>query len=168
MLPHLPALSVRQPWATSILNGKPVENRIWDGAYLKAQLGILERAGNRFLLHGSKGLTPDECGEWREFVNENIPAAELEWTKGGLRFIDLPRGGIIGVVTCGGWVTQHPSPWFTGPGALVISKIEPVPFTPCRGNRGFFWPEIPKTAARHAALGGADASGGPGHDLTLG
>lgn len=35
------ALSVQQPWAWAIFNGKPVENRTWPTGY-RGQLGVFD------------------------------------------------------------------------------------------------------------------------------
>lgn len=136
-LPRLPALSVRQPWATSIMNGKPVENRNWWGRYLEEQLAIVGKPGSRFLLHASRTLDEDDVENWRDLITEREIA--VPWAK-GLKLGALPLGGIIGVVTFGGWVRRHISPWFTGPGAILISDPTPLPVFPCRGALGFFFP----------------------------
>lgn len=136
-LPHLPALSVRQPWAVSILNGKPVENRSWRGSFLEDQLAILRAAGNRFLLHASKCMEEDDVEGWRELIEvRNIP---VPWAV-GLKLSQLHRGGIIGIATFAGWVTEHESPWFNGGGAMEMKDVRPLPFVPCRGALGFFFP----------------------------
>lgn len=142
-IPDLPALSVRQPWATSIVHfGKRVENRCWSGRYLALQLGTLRRAGNRVLIHASQGMTRDEIAGWKEFVEErNVrPTREMTDAAGVTTYRDLPRGGIVGVATFVEWVTASDSPWFIGPGALVLTDVQPLPFTPCKGALGVFRP----------------------------
>lgn len=137
----LPVLSVRQPWATSIVFfGKPVENRKWWGVYLKAQLGKI-RVGERFLIHAAKGMDEDDIDGWKSHTDERPscrPTKEQAAAASVHTFADLPRGGVIGHARYVGWVTQHPSPWFTGPGALVMEDVQPLPFYPCRGMLGFF------------------------------
>lgn len=142
-IPDIPALSVRQPWATSIVHfGKRLENRCWTGRYLALQLGALRRAGNRLLIHASQGMTRDEMEGWRDFVTDRgcAPTPEVMETAGVKTFRDLPRGGIVGVATFVEWVTASDSPWFIGPGALVLADVQALPFTPCKGALGVFRP----------------------------
>lgn len=139
------ALTVRQPWATSIVHfGKPVENRKWWGVYLKAQLSRI-KVGDRFLIHAAKGCDEDDIIGWKDHI-ETRPACrptDMMRVAADVRtFADLPRGGIIGAATFAGWVEAHPSPWFVGPGALVLADVEPLPFIPCRGMQGFFKPQF--------------------------
>lgn len=145
---NLLALSVRQPWATSIVHfGKPVENRVWKGTYLKMQMGRMP-VGTQFLIHSSKGITQDDIDEWKDLLNER-PLCKPTWDRvneaGTPKYRDLPRGGIIGVARFVGWVTEHSSPWFVGPGALVLDEVKALPFTPCKGMLGFFKPVLPPT-----------------------
>jgi hypothetical protein len=136
-----PALSVRQPWATSIVHfGKPVENRIWTGTYLKAQLSRI-KIGETFLIHASQGMEDEDILSWKDHIElrPQCRPNEQQKARAGIKcFDDLPRGGIIGAATFAGWVTDHPSSWFTGPGALLMEQVHPLPFFPCRGTLGFF------------------------------
>jgi hypothetical protein len=143
---NLPALSIRQPWATSIVHfGKRLENRGWQGRYLQMQLAALRRSGNRFLIHASQGMTRDEMAGWRHFVEERgvAPTAEAMVRDGVNAFRDLPRGGIIGAARFVRWVTESESPWWIGPGALELDEVQPLPFVPCKGALGFFRPKLP-------------------------
>lgn len=145
MIPDLLALSIRQPWATSIVHfGKRVENRAWSGSYLRMQNDAIRRAGDRFLIHASKGLTSAECEDWEETAQLAgvAPTAAMLAAAGIKTYRDLPLGGIIGIATFVEWVTMHDSPWFFGPGALVLTEVAPLPFTPCRGALGFFRPRL--------------------------
>lgn len=145
-LAALPALTVRQPWATSIVHfGKTVENRRWIGIYLKAQLSVVRAAGNRFLIHAGKGMDEDDILGWRDHIAQRPqcrPSPEMMKAAGVERIRDLPRGGIIGVATVAEWVTTHESPWFVGPGALVLTNVQSLAFIPCRGLQGFFRPTL--------------------------
>jgi hypothetical protein len=151
LLAGLPALSVRQPWATSIvLFGKPIENRDWPEHYRRAQLAKLQASNGWFKIHASKGYTLEEYADWRDFVNSRIPASETaKWPR--MTFRDLPRGGIIGVAHFARWVTEHSSPWFIGPGALELDQVQPLPFVPCRGALGFFDPANQQGEPRRVA-----------------
>lgn len=139
----LRALSIRQPWATSIVHfGKPVENRVWNGGYLKAQLSGI-REGDRFLIHAAKNMEEDDILGWRELIEDCPscrPTSAMLAAAGVKTYADLPRGGIIGAATYAGWVKDHSSQWFVGPGAVVMADVLPLPFVPCRGMLGFFRP----------------------------
>jgi hypothetical protein len=112
------ALAVRQPWAWGIIYaGKPVENRSWRAWkkdwQFRARVAIL----------ASQGMTRAEYEQGRDFMASlgvTCPAPA-----------DLVRGAIIGHVNIVGNVWKHESPWFFGPGALVledpIALDEPVP-----------------------------------------
>lgn len=119
-------LSVRQPFAWGILHGKPVENRDWQSGNPN------RRFRGRVLLHAS-----GTCGK-REYAD----AAAFIRSIAGLEVppLDaLPRGAIVGAVTITGWVEQHASPWFVGPGALTLEDAVALPEPiPCKGALGFF------------------------------
>lgn len=151
-LASLPALSVNQPWATSIvLFGKPVENRNWPDSYREREFDKLKATDGWFRVHASKASPLEAIDSWRDTV-EQIPD-EVRRTWPTMKVGELPLGGIIGVAHCAGWVTKHDSPWYFGPGALVIDEVYPLPFSPCRGNLGFFMPPIPDpTIPRQAFL----------------
>lgn len=123
-LPEL-ALSVRQPWAWSIIHaGKDIENRSWHAV----NRGLARRG--RVCVHAAKGMTRSEYEDAADFMAsigvECPPPAELL------------RGGIIGVVDVVDVVKQHESPWFFGPRGLVLSGAEAVPFIPAVGALGYF------------------------------
>jgi hypothetical protein len=44
-------------------------------------------------------------------------------------------------------VHESDSPWFFGPLALVLDKVEPLPFTPFKGALGFF--DVPDNVVGH-------------------
>ena len=118
------ALSIRQPWAWAIFNGKDVENRSWQAVHHG-----LDETG-RFAIHASKGITRDEYENASRFM-ESLdvacpPAAELK------------RGGIIGTAELVDVVRESDSPWFFGPRGLVLRNAEPCDFIPCAGSLGFF------------------------------
>lgn len=131
------ALSIRQPWAWHILNsGKDIENRDW-----------YTRVRGRILIHASKGMTRDE------YESGNDPL----WASGGPT-IELPgihaleRGGFVGSVDIIDCVAQSDSPWFCGRFGFVLRDPRPMPFTPYRGQLGFF--EVPDDIARLAQEAG--------------
>ena len=114
------ALSIRQPWAWLIVNGhKDVENRVWPTKFR-----------GPVLIHASKGMTRDEyacahvCAE-----DQGITLPPFE---------ELERGGIVGRAEITDCVTRSESPWFFGDYGFVMTKSEPVHFTPQKGSLGFF------------------------------
>ena len=113
------ALSIRQPWAWCILNGKPIENRDWPTNFR-----------GRFLIHAAKGMTEDEYEDTAWFaatLGLNVPAKA-----------DLQRGGIIGSAEMVDCVTHSTSPWFFGEYGFVLRDPRPMPFVPFKGSLGFF------------------------------
>jgi hypothetical protein len=119
------ALAVRQPWAWAIIHAdKTLENRTWkrwmkDWEF-RARVAIL----------ASAGMTQAEYWSAAEFMADlgvTCPAPDK-----------LVRGAIIGSVEIVDNVWESDSPWFMGPGALVLR--EPVPTLPivASGKLGFF------------------------------
>jgi hypothetical protein len=127
------ALSIRQPWAMSIVQGsKRTENRGWNTHYR-----------GEFLIHASKGLTRDELEGWAHM----IMAEDIRWP--GLRDRnwherDFERGGIVGIARVDSVVTsadQLPADqqrWFFGPYGFVLADVRAIPFVPCKGALDFF------------------------------
>jgi len=128
------ALSIRQPWAWAVVNGhKDVENRDWGWRNPASKF-----RGN-FAVHASAGMKRDEYIEAAAFM------AELGVTCP--RPDELIRGRIVGVANATDFVTDHKSPWFFGPKALVIDYAAPIDDGDIvKGNLGFFnWrPRIAK------------------------
>jgi hypothetical protein len=118
------ALSIRQPWAWLIINaGKDIENRKWFSKY-----------HGPLLIHAGKGMTRaeyDDVAAWLasrpELAHIRLPARE-----------HLERGGIVGMVNMYGSVNRSDSSWFFGPNGLVFAGARPLPFTPYKGQLGFF------------------------------
>jgi len=115
-------LSIRQPWAWAILHaGKDIENRDWP-----------TRVRGRVLVHASKGCTRDE---WADAAY-SIACVAKELAVPELKALD--RGGIVGSVEIVDCCTWSPSPWFVGSTGFVLRNPRPLPFTPCKGQLGFF------------------------------
>jgi len=141
------ALSIRQPWAMSIVQGtKRIENRGWS-----------TRFRGPFLIHAAKGLTRDELEGWADMIR----AENIEWP--GLRrriwrTADFDRGGIVGLASVEAVVQSESSlpvdqrPWFFGPYGFVLGDVRALPFIPCKGSLGFFEPAAEAIAAVQAAL----------------
>ena len=121
------ALSIRQPWASLILlAGKNIENRTWE-----------TRVRGPILIHAAKGMTKREYMEamaFASFATCILDPVRLDDLEPG----HLPRGGIIGSVNLVDCVYQSDSPWFQGPYGFALRDPKPLPFTPVRGQLGFF------------------------------
>ena len=119
-------LSIRQPWAWLIVNGwKNIENRDWS-----------TRVRGRILIHASKSMTRADWFAASLFVRtfapglcQKIPPPE-----------ELEQGGTVGEAVILDCVTRHDSEWFTGEYGFVLDQQKPLPFQPCKGRLGFFYP----------------------------
>ncbi|MDD2765620.1 MAG: hypothetical protein PHE83_16785 [Opitutaceae bacterium] len=127
-----PALSIRAPWWWFILYAdKRHENRDWPHWYRDREMAKLRATKGAFLIHAAKGCTQTEFDEACGF------AADCGVTRFP-EFASIARGGIVGRGVITGFVEAADSPWFVGPGALVIAEPIPLPLLPCRGALGFF------------------------------
>lgn len=130
------ALSIRQPWASLIIQcGKDIENRSWPTKFR-----------GRILVHAAKGMTRGEHEDAISFAVDAIRAdpknAGATKTRTlremGFAFEDLPRGGIIGSVEVVDCVQDSASPWFMGWHGFVLRDPQPLPFQPLKGALGLF------------------------------
>lgn len=118
------ALSIRPVFAWLIVMGKKdIENRTWRTHYR-----------GTFFVHASK----------------KISLADYDWVKIHVPSVyplipspdKLPAGGIVGQVDLVDCVTEHNSPWYIKDNyGFVLSNAQVLPFTPIRGQLGFFVPE---------------------------
>lgn len=116
----IPALSIRQPWAWLIVSGyKNLENR-----------NKLKNFRGPFLIHAGKRYDKD----WQHKLGFHLNIFSDETS--------FLRGGIVGIATITDSITESDSPWFTGTNAFVIENPKPLPFIPCEGQLGFFYPKI--------------------------
>ena len=124
------ALSVRQPFAWAIFHaGMDVENRDWP-----------TQQRGRVLIHASAIIRQEDynmlqraCRDPEHWLCSAILCG------GGLPDKeDLARGGIVGEVEIVDCVTEHPSPWFTGPYGFVLQNARMLPFTPLTASLRFF------------------------------
>jgi hypothetical protein len=123
------ALSVRQPWAWSILHaGKEIENRDWP-----------TKVRGRICLHASKGMTRSE---YLDCLDTHHAVSLQRSFAFGLALPDfdaLPRGGIVGTIDIIDCVSVSGSPWFFGRYGFVIANPKPLPeIIPVKGALGFF------------------------------
>lgn len=116
-------LSIRQPWAWLIVNGKkPVENRTWP-TQVRGWIAI----------HAGKTLASPEERIWiqRKFPQIPLPS-------------NLDTGKIVGVAHLIDCVELHPSPWFEGPFGFVFDRAAVFNGPALRGALGFFTTDLPK------------------------
>ena len=116
------ALSIRQPWANLILKaGKNIENRCWPTKFR-----------GRILIHAAKGCTHAELEDALDFAED---ACGTSYT---VDLKTIPRGGVVGSVEIVDCVSVSASPWFVGEFGFVLRDPQPLPFTPWKGQLGFF------------------------------
>lgn len=141
------ALSVRQPWASLIMRaGKDIENRCWK-----------TKVRGRVLIHAAKGMTKAEHEDAIDFAVDairddprNAGASKIVTLRElGFAFDDLERGGIVGSVEIVDCVASSESPWFMGEFGFVLRDPRPLPFTPWKGQLGFF--DVPESALTQPA-----------------
>lgn len=126
------ALSIRQPWAWLIVHGgKDIENRDWK-----------TNVRGRVLVHAAKGMTHDE---WESaWIHAHGTGASPKAMAAGLTRENIERGGIIGSVEIVDCVTDSASHWFFGRYGFVLRNPQVLPFTPWKGQLGFF--DVPESA----------------------
>ncbi len=138
-------LSIRQPWAWLIVRPDLTD----DAARAHAgRNGLMKRVENRdwstnyrgeFQIHAGVTATKKEyariAAEVLELFAIEVPSLEL-----------VERGGIVGVAelvdVCGpqdmvdmGAAFQR---WYTGAQGFILARARPLPFTPCKGQLGWF------------------------------
>lgn len=148
------ALSIRQPWASLILKaGKDIENRCWP-----------TKVRGRILIHAAKGMTRTEHEDAIDFAVHAIRATPRSGTTKtvtlrelGFAADELERGGIIGSVEIVDCVNSSASPWFMGEFGFVLRNPQILPFTPWKGQLGFF--DVPELALCTEATNGTGEAG---------
>jgi hypothetical protein len=130
------ALSIKQPWAWLICAGyKDIENRNWK----LPQAMYCER----IYVHAGKTQEPLNEQLIDYLVKRGISVAST------LLLTTVTRGAIIGEVDIKYCVESSKSPWFAGKYGFVLANPElykePLP---CRGQLGFFEPDIDFTKVR--------------------
>jgi hypothetical protein len=122
-------ISIRQPWAWAITSGdipadlrKDLENRNWKTNYR-----------GPLLVHAS--LKPDR--RIPEVVSFLEMATGLELPAPA----DLPLGGIVGRTNLVDVVSKSKSHWFFGRYGFVLRDSKPLPFIPCKGQLGIYYPD---------------------------
>lgn len=129
----IPALSIRQPWASLIVHGyKDIESRDWSTSF-RGQLLVYA------------GLTMTRA--YYEKITEELSNASMQSAGRLPAYEELPRGGLVGwtrIVDC---VEQSPSQWRKeGSSGSVLRESRPIPFAPWKGRLQFF--NVPKHALK--------------------
>lgn len=142
------ALSIKQPWSWLICAGyKDIENRDWrigrKPGYNATNFAVT--LPTRIYVHASKTFDIDGFEAVMEgFGNLTESRALQLWAKfGNPKPPSELLGAIIGEVDITGCVTESKSPWFVGKYGFVL--VHPVLYgtpIPCRGQLGFFEPNI--------------------------
>lgn len=110
------ALSIMQPWAWLIVNGKKnIENRDWP-----------TKMRGRIYVHAGKKMDPGAV----EYIRNEYPDIALPDR--------YELGGIVGEVTITGCVEESTSRWFYGDYGFTLERGRPIPFRAYRGQLGFF------------------------------
>lgn len=144
------ALSLRQPWAWLVLNGKGIENRPWRIHYR-----------GDFYIHAAKGMEQEEYEAARVFAALVAPELVLPAPEslarsgiiGRARLVDIippcmapPKGKrpLKSVTRC----EKHP--WHIAEQyGFVLADVRAVPFTPMAGSLSLF--RIPQAIAERLA-----------------
>lgn len=134
------ALSIRQPWASMIIDGsKTIENRC-SRTYTRGWV----------LIHAAQ--TFDEtAAPWLKQQSKKFTApldlSALMTAKVIAGRPDLPSGGIIGAMHIVDCVESSDSPFWRGRYGYVINRVVKLPFHPCRGLPGLFDVTLPPEIA---------------------
>lgn len=108
------ALSIKQPWATLIVEGvKDIENRTWKCPE--------KYIGQRVLTHAS--ATPIDPSKLRNYLTEEMADASISY----FRNRKFPNGAIIGSVEIVGCDINHPSIWAEKSKLFMGSEIPIIP-----------------------------------------
>lgn len=118
------ALSLTQPMAWAIFNGKYIENRTWATKFR-----------GRIYIHASKGFDQEHY-RWMNGIRNALGLLMPEPD-------GFTHGAIIGEVDIIDCVKDHGSVWFTGPyGFILANAFEYEKPIPCKGMLGFFEPKL--------------------------
>ncbi len=113
------AISIKQPWASLIIEGiKDIENRNWFTNY-RGRLYI--HTGKRVDVQGAEFLSRLHP-KYKTLIDDSMKIV----------------GGIIGYVNLIDCVTRHESEWFHGRYGFVMSAPKKIEFRPLRGKLSVF------------------------------
>lgn len=147
------ALSVRPPWAYTIIYGMPVYKAVSDGKGISHiendERRLFKNIENRTWPLPKKFQLPqrvvihvgtredNEALDWMLKIGLSPAASMLMHSK------LLPRGAFLGEVDVIDCVTKSKNPWFMGPYGFVLAN--PMPYAkpiPAKGKLGFFTANI--------------------------
>jgi hypothetical protein len=122
------ALSIQQPWAWLIANGrKQIENRSWRTEF-RGPIAI----------HAGKKPDRETLDTLRADIHPVLGMRMMPSWMDKDALSNLPQGGIIGVCEIYACTDESEDEWFVGPYGFLIRNAHPVDFIPCRGALGFF------------------------------
>lgn len=127
------ALSLSQPMAWAVFNGKAIENRNWNTKYR-----------GRVIIHAAKSFN----WEHYNWLAENDNRLNLSSPLPSFRS-EFVSGALIGEVDILDCVQDHTSLWFFGKYGFVLAnaKLYSKPI-PCKGKLNFFEPDCEIAARR--------------------
>lgn len=136
-------LSIRQPWAWLIIRPDLVDADVRARAAARGEIKTHENRNwatkyrGRILVHAAQGMTRAEWEDGMATARHcGVPAEVLEQHAD---FKQLQRGGIVGSVQIVDCVEcSEPSGWLFGKYGFVLRDSQPLPFTPMKGQLGFF------------------------------
>lgn len=121
------ALSLSQPMAWAIFNGKDIENRNWSTKFR-----------GRVIIHAAKSFNWEHYNWILENVNRLALSTDLPCFRS-----EFVAGALIGEVDIIDCVKNHTSLWFFGKYGLVLANAvlydKPIP---CKGMLNFFEPKL--------------------------
>ena len=148
-------LSIRQPWAWLIIRPDLIDADMRARAAARGEIKTHENRDwptkyrGRILVHAAMGMTRAEWEDGMATARHCGVSPEVLEQHAG--FKQLQRGGIVGSVEIADCVEcDMASGWFFGKYGFVLRDPRPLPFTPWKGQLGFF--EVPLTALANPAL----------------
>lgn len=145
------ALSIKQPWASLIVGGMPIMEKVdnKDGSYSVKFSGkvLLKDVENRTLPTNYRGRiyvhAPKREANFDEAYNFLLRLGFAPIVSLMTFSPRLGRQAIIGEVDIVDCVTESKSPWFVGPYGYVLANPRFYEKSiPCKGKLGFFEPDI--------------------------
>jgi hypothetical protein len=121
----IPALTVRQPWASLIIRGgKDIENRDWP-----------TRVRGPVAIHSSAKLYREDMDDACSFLSGFMP----RFSRRIFERDNFPTGVILGTVEIVDCVRQSDSPWFMGEYGFLLRNPKPLADPiPAKGSLGFW------------------------------
>jgi hypothetical protein len=148
------ALSIKQPWAWLICAGhKDIENRNWKigrksqhGPYSSYdQANFTIELPQRIYVHAGRTVDDEIPIEMIDLIDMTLPDGERAtfWRLEDEDGWGMMLGAIVGEVDIVDCVTESKSLWFVGKYGFTLAN--PVLYDkpiPCRGQLGFFTPDV--------------------------